>query len=146
VLITVCTKNRQPWLAAPEVHEILISIWKEATAWLVGRYVIMPDHIHLFASPRDETVSLESWVRYWKSQFSKRHKTQTIVGKSVIGTQLYAVMKVTMRNGIMCATTLFGTVWSPALKIGRIRAKYLCWSGNLWVHLEGRAPARPKIF
>jgi REP element-mobilizing transposase RayT len=34
----------------------------------------MPDHIHLFASPRDETVSLESWVRYWKSQFSKRHK------------------------------------------------------------------------
>jgi REP element-mobilizing transposase RayT len=74
VLITVCTKNRQPWLAAPEVHEILISVWREATAWLVGRYVIMPDHIHLFASPRDETVSLESWVRYWKSQFSKRHK------------------------------------------------------------------------
>ena len=74
VLVTVCTKNRKPWLTTPEVHETLISVWRQATAWLVGRYVIMPDHIHLFASPRDETVSLESWVRYWKSQFSKRHK------------------------------------------------------------------------
>ncbi len=74
VLVTICTKDRQPWLATPEVHETLISVWKEATAWLVGRYVIMPNHIHLFASPCDETVSLEKWVRYWKSQFSKRHK------------------------------------------------------------------------
>lgn len=74
VLVTVCTKNHRPWLATPEVHEILISVWREATAWLVGRYVIMPDHIHLFASPQDESVSLGNWIRYWKSQFSKRHK------------------------------------------------------------------------
>ena len=74
VLVTVCTKDRQPWLASPKVHDTLVEIWKKATAWLVGRYVIMPDHIHLFASPCDEAVSLECWVRYWKSQFSKRHK------------------------------------------------------------------------
>jgi len=35
------------------VHDLLCSVWREATAWLVGRYVIMPDHVHLFAAPGD---------------------------------------------------------------------------------------------
>jgi putative transposase len=32
----------------------------------------MPDHVHLFAAPGDIDLSLENWVRYWKSQFTKR--------------------------------------------------------------------------
>ena len=53
VYVTVCTRHRRRWLATPEVHELLCSVWREATAWLVGRYVIMPDHIHLFAALGD---------------------------------------------------------------------------------------------
>ena len=73
---TVCTKNRAKWLANESVHSLLREIWREATAWLVGKYVIMPDHIHLFAAATENAaVPYESWVTYWKSQFSRQHKT-----------------------------------------------------------------------
>lgn len=32
----------------------------------------MPDHLHLFAAPGQPELSLERWVTYWKSQFSKQ--------------------------------------------------------------------------
>ena len=72
VFVTVCTKDRRPWLATAECHGLLREVWTEASAWLVGRYVVMPDHVHLFASPDDETVSLEIWMRYWKRLFTQR--------------------------------------------------------------------------
>jgi putative transposase len=71
---TVCTKDRKPWLATEQVHQLLREIWQGATAWLVGRYVIMPDHIHFFAAATESEIPYENWVKYWKSQFSKRHK------------------------------------------------------------------------
>ena len=73
VFLTVCTKDRVPWLADDEIHSLLRSVWKEATAWLVGKYVIMPDHIHIFAAPGPIHVSFDNWVRYWKSRFMKQH-------------------------------------------------------------------------
>lgn len=72
VLLTVCTKDRTPWLVTPGIPNLIIDVWRQATAWLVGRYVIMPDHIHLFATPGDGILTLDAWVRYWKSQSSKR--------------------------------------------------------------------------
>jgi len=51
IFLTVCTKDRQSWLASPGVHDLLRDMWANASAWFVGRYVIMPDHIHLFAAP-----------------------------------------------------------------------------------------------
>ena len=76
VFVTACTKDRVRWLATPGCHELLREIWREAAAWRVGRYVIMPDHVHLFASPADQDVSpfvsLEKWMAFWKSLFSKR--------------------------------------------------------------------------
>jgi REP element-mobilizing transposase RayT len=74
VYLTVCTKDRIPWLATPEVHSLLISTLQKAQAWRVGRYVIMPDHLHLFTAWIDGSIELDNWVRYWKSQFSKRNK------------------------------------------------------------------------
>ena len=74
VFDTICTKHRQPWLATHPVHDLLCAVWREATAWKVGRYMIMPDHIHLFAAATDSPISYQNWVKFWKSQFSKRHK------------------------------------------------------------------------
>src|SRR5262249_54101682 len=74
VFITVCTSGRVPWLANPEVHDCLVWIWRQATAWFVGRYVLMPDHVHMFASPGTPELPLKNWVTYWKSLFSKRHQ------------------------------------------------------------------------
>ncbi len=74
VFLTICTKDRQPWLAKPEIHDLFRSIWENAAAWLVGKYVIMPDHIHTFVAPGQMALPLDNWVRYCKSQFSKKHQ------------------------------------------------------------------------
>ena len=70
---TICTKEKSPWLATDEVHRLLVDVWSHSTLWLVGRYVIMPDHIHLFAWATEQSIEYDNWVRYWKSQFTKRH-------------------------------------------------------------------------
>jgi hypothetical protein len=69
VFVTVCTKHRQPWLANAIVHGVLQHAWKGAHAWLVGRYVIMPDHIHLFSAPSQTSIELDSIleVRLYKA-------------------------------------------------------------------------------
>jgi len=77
VFVTVCTEGRRPWLANPKSHDNLITTWQEATAWHVGRYIVMPDHIHLFAAPGQLDLSLERWVKFWKSNFSKRHQDRS---------------------------------------------------------------------
>ncbi len=73
-MVAVCTKDRVPWLASPEVHLLVREVWQEADAWLVGRYVVMPDHVHLFAGYSGSPLSLDAWVRFWKSQVSRRHR------------------------------------------------------------------------
>jgi len=70
VFDTICTKDRIPWLANPTCHTLLCQVWVESSAWLVGRYVIMPDHIHLFAAPNVRNIDFDSWVAYWKRKFS----------------------------------------------------------------------------
>ncbi|HJT79553.1 MAG TPA: hypothetical protein VJ719_00025 [Chthoniobacterales bacterium] len=48
--------------------------WTASEHWLVGHYVIMPDHIHLFCAPQKHDYSIEQWISYWKREFRKRCK------------------------------------------------------------------------
>ncbi len=53
--------------------ELLAEAWRQADQWLVGRFVIMPDHIHLFCTPaRLDSCALGNWVRFWKTYVSNR--------------------------------------------------------------------------
>ena len=72
VFLTVCTDLRGRWLANHETHQLLRKVWLESTAWAVGIYVLMPDHLHLFAWPYQRVTNFDNWVRYWKSQFTRR--------------------------------------------------------------------------
>jgi REP element-mobilizing transposase RayT len=72
VFDTLCLKRRVPILACNAFHHIFRDVAEQATAWLTGRYVIMPDHIHFFAADIDANVPYENWVRYLKSQITKR--------------------------------------------------------------------------
>jgi putative transposase len=74
VFDTVYLSGKSNWLATDEVLELLKKVWAAANSWIVGRYVIMPDHIHYFAAPSLDPVPFENWVRYWKSQFTKQYK------------------------------------------------------------------------
>ena len=70
VYVTVCTRQRKPWLACEAVHLLLRETWTDSRDWLTGSYVIMPDHVHLIAGCNSEDISLGAWVKYWKSRFS----------------------------------------------------------------------------
>jgi putative transposase len=70
VFLTVCTAWRASWLANHAIDEALVTIWWSATHWKVGPYILMPNHLHLFAWPGILNADLDGWVRYWKSQFS----------------------------------------------------------------------------
>jgi REP element-mobilizing transposase RayT len=86
VFLTVNTRDRKAWLTQPVVHECLRKVWLEAQAWLVGYYLLMPNHLHLFCAPRDLNFTLEEWVTYWKRQF-KRHINQEF-GKGTAASKL----------------------------------------------------------
>ena len=59
-------------MARPEIHELLAGIWLDATDWIVGRYALMPDHLHLFCTPaKMDSIPLKNWVRYWKSRSTR---------------------------------------------------------------------------
>ena len=74
VFLTICAQDRKPWLAALDVHEHLRTVWQSAQAWLVGYYLLMPDHLHLFCAPHDAGFTLEKWVTFWERQFRRLHK------------------------------------------------------------------------
>ena len=73
VLLTVTTKDRSPWVADKDAHEHLHQTWQAATAWLVGDYLLMPDHLHLFCAPHDLAFTIEQWITFWKRDFRRRH-------------------------------------------------------------------------
>ncbi|MDZ8117933.1 REP-associated tyrosine transposase [Pontiella agarivorans] len=81
IFLTVCAEKRKPIFAGEQAHRHILASWIKADAWVVGRYMIMPDHIHLFCSPVGmEYPSLKTWVNYWKS-LSARTWPEKHVGK-----------------------------------------------------------------
>jgi putative transposase len=73
VFLTVHTANRKGWLTSGDNHALLRAAWEDAAVWAVGNYVLMPDHLHLFCAPSGRGISIEGWIAYWKSRFSRRH-------------------------------------------------------------------------
>ena len=72
VFLTVCTAGRKPILAHADAAELLVASWRRAEAWAVGKYVIMPHHVHLFCAPMGfPAVPLMRWVKFWKSLASR---------------------------------------------------------------------------
>jgi putative transposase len=72
---TVCTDKREAWVTQTDVREVLHEIWQqEAKAWLVGPYVLMPDHLHFLCIPQDleKGIEVERWTAFWKDRLSKR--------------------------------------------------------------------------
>jgi putative transposase len=72
IFLTACVRDRRPLLARSEIHRLLVATWRSANDWMVGRYILMPDHLHLFCAPAGLTSApLDAWVRFWKSRSSK---------------------------------------------------------------------------
>lgn len=73
LFVTVVTDKRQRVLADGKVQSLILDIWQRTKGWLVGRYVIMPDHIHLFCAPKEYPPSdFHVWMACWKRMVSNR--------------------------------------------------------------------------
>ena len=74
--LTVCIAKRRPLLAASTAYDILLDEWQglhERYGWAIGRYVVMPDHVHFFAaSGLDEVKPLSLAIGKWKEWTAKR--------------------------------------------------------------------------
>ena len=72
--ITICAHGRLRRLANDDFREIAIEVWRnceEHYGWSVGRYVIMPDHIHFFAYDSRVECTLSKFVGKWKEWTAK---------------------------------------------------------------------------
>ena len=73
--ITTCTLDRRRILASKEVAEILTDEWRNARnhhGWAIGRYVIMPEHVHFFCKAELDAKALPTFMQRWKEWSSKR--------------------------------------------------------------------------
>jgi putative transposase len=72
IFLTVCSHRRKRLLANEDVVQRIINAWETANFWRVGRYVIMPDHIHLFCAPNTfPPRPLKNWIAFWKNQIAR---------------------------------------------------------------------------
>jgi putative transposase len=71
--VTVCVQERRPLLTRPEIVQLLLDCWRKAGHWLVGRYVVMPDHLHLFCAPGQfPATPLKRWAQFWRNESTRR--------------------------------------------------------------------------
>ena len=72
--LTTCTHQRQRVLADPLVMPILVAEWQSARerhGWHIGRFVIMPDHVHFLAVADAEAKPLAAFIAKWKEWTAK---------------------------------------------------------------------------
>lgn len=73
--ITICTAGRRKLLSNDLAHEILRAEWsglRERYRWAVGRYVVMPDHVHFFITSEQDAAALSTTIGKWKEWTAKR--------------------------------------------------------------------------
>lgn len=74
--ITTCVTERRAVLANETVHRILkqeLSTMNSRHGWAIGRYTIMPDHVHFFAKPVGaEAKKLSQAIGRWKEWTAKQ--------------------------------------------------------------------------
>jgi REP element-mobilizing transposase RayT len=74
--VTCCTAARQKVLANPTAHAAIVSAWKQILDWKIGRYVVMPDHVHFFVSPKIREGDLSRFVQTFRSFVTKSLRPQ----------------------------------------------------------------------
>jgi len=78
--ITACTHGRVKLLACQDTHQAFLTFSNQARCRgaLVGRYVLMPDHLHLFVCTTTEGIGLSDWMKSLKNALSKNWRRHAI--------------------------------------------------------------------
>ena len=73
--VTTCSYGRRPVLCDEDMPEAIISSLKDASqaaAWSVGRFVIMPDHLHFCCAPWSPDSRLSVFLGRFKGLSASR--------------------------------------------------------------------------
>ena len=78
--ITFCTHERMVILANQQIHSVCMEFFAEALKRdiFVGRYILMPDHIHLFVKLPPPAENLSAWVKSLKNCLSKEFRKRGV--------------------------------------------------------------------
>src|SRR5256885_7799013 len=78
--ITLCSHDRRRLLNNDYMHETFKGFAQEASSHgvFVGNYVLMPDHLHLFAAFSSEAMPVSLWVKSLKNSLSKALRQEGI--------------------------------------------------------------------
>lgn len=78
--VTACTEKRRALLANHETYAVFrqLCITARDRGALVGRYVLMPDHLHLFVCIPLGEMGLSIWMKSLKNNLSKHWRAGNI--------------------------------------------------------------------
>jgi REP element-mobilizing transposase RayT len=78
--LTFRTEGQKVILADEAIHDAFIHFSREALAReiFVGRYILMPDHVHLFVKVPPPSENLSMWVKSLKNYLSKALRSRNI--------------------------------------------------------------------
>jgi REP element-mobilizing transposase RayT len=130
--VTICVAARRPILANDRAVSVLRVEFQSAPArygWTVGRFVVMPDHLHFFCTG-DETLGSASLSRFigglkqWTAKAILRDMgfAPPLWQKQFFDHVLHRT-RATNRNGSMFGTIRYERDLSPPRKTGRTAAK-----------------------
>jgi REP-associated tyrosine transposase len=71
--VTLVAYARKSLFANPDMHTAFVGFANRASDYGVGvgRYVLMPDHIHLFVGFAPDSIALSKWIKSLKNALSK---------------------------------------------------------------------------
>jgi hypothetical protein len=125
LFVTCAVRERRKILDQPLAHAAIVEAWKVAAAWQVGKYMIMPDHIHFFVTgpvkfrlPRGCAIGSDSRRR--------PGPTFRVDGNLATGTHGSDKMKAIGRNGSTSSKIRFERVWRSSQMIGPTRESLMC--------------------
>ena len=81
--VTMCSLERRKVLTRPVIANEIADVFgrcEESYGWAVGRYVIMPDHVHFFCRPVHTSKSLSDIMRDIRKWITRKAWTQGIEG------------------------------------------------------------------
>jgi hypothetical protein len=145
VFLTVFTAARKPILACQDAAELLLKCWSDKPAWIVGQYVIMPDHVHLFCAPAAFPCRPSNGYATGSRALHApgRDQANSRFGSAIVGTPSFAAETRTQPSGSTSWQIQSAQGWPGARRTGRTRANSAPCVGK--IHLRGTLRrARPS--
>jgi len=134
--VTTCTRERKKLLTIREAPNILREELKQSGSrhgWTVGRFVIMPDHVHFFCAPTQLARPLDRFVGSWKEWTAKR-----LIREQAIASPLW---QEGFFDHLLRSTESYSQKWDY-VRMNPVRAG-LCERPEDWPHAGEINPLNP---